>query len=177
MMKTFFATLLLSMICLVSNAQKDNHEGYFHLKGNTIEIDMFDQVEKGPISTQVVVYQDKDIYVAFFTDQSGLYEFYLPIGHQYEIWFGGGVYVSKKVAVDTKGVPTKKKRPSELKLDMALFQAVDGYDFPMLKDAYVKVEYDEEYQALTPDLDYTEAISVDIDKLFRKIKKEKSKKK
>jgi hypothetical protein len=47
----------------------------------------------------------------------------------------------------------------------------------MLKDAYVKVAYDEEYQALTPDLDYTEAISVDLDKLFRKIKKEKNKKK
>jgi hypothetical protein len=177
MMRNLYTTILLSIICLVSYAQKENHEGYFLLKGNTLEIDMFEQVDKGPISTQVVVYQDKDIYVAFFTDKSGAYEFYLPIGHQYEIWFGGGLYVSKKVAVDTNGVPTKKKRPSELKLDMALFQAVDGYDFPMLKDAYVKVAYDEEYQALTPDLDYTEAISVDLDKLFRKIKKEKNKKK
>lgn len=149
---------------------------YFLLKGQVYEVDMLAGSDMAAVSAQVVVYQEKEIYVAFFTEKDGLYEFYLPIGFTYEIWFGGSAFINKKVQVDARMLP-KEKNPQKLDLDMGLFRPMDGYDFPLLNDPYVLIGYDEELAALIPDLEYTEEKAAELEKLFRKIKKEQGKKK
>jgi hypothetical protein len=177
-MKNAILFTLLSVLVFCSNAQttrKDLTGDYFHLTGKVYEIDMIAGSEKSAISTQIVVYQEKELFVAFYTEKNGLYEFYLPIGYEYEIWYGGSAFVNKKVIVDSKMVP-KSKKPSKLDLDMGLFRPMEGYEFPILNEPYVKVYFDEELAAMVPDLDYVDDRSGQLEKQFRKIRKEIEKK-
>jgi hypothetical protein len=179
-MKKLCATLVLVVVCVLSlPAQKNKKEeatgDYFLLKGKVLQLDPIEEKEEDAPNVQVVVYQEKEIYVAFYTEPTGVYEFYLPVGHTYEIWYGGSAYVNKKVAIDATQFP-KEKKPRTVLMDMGLFRPVEGYDFPMLNAPYVKVAFDVEANEALADLEYTAALSDEISRLFRKIKKEKGKK-
>ncbi len=155
--------------------KKDITGDYFLLSGKVYEINMLEGAEMDAVSAQVVVYQEDEIYVAFFTKQDGLYEFYLPVGHVYKIWYGGSAFVNKIVQVDARTLP-KTKRPADVELDMGLFRPVDGYDFALLNEPYVMFNYDEEMEEMIPDMDYSEKKAIELDKIFKKIKKEQAKK-
>lgn len=177
-MKISLLTFSLFLTCLLGAAQttrKDITGDYFHLTGKVYEVDMFEGTEKSAIATQIVVYQEKELYVAFYTEKNGLYEFYLPAGYQYEIWYGGSSFVNKIVTVDSRMLP-KSKKPSKLDLDIGLFRPVEGYEFELLKEPFVQVIYDEELASLVPDFDYSEEKSVQLEKIFKKLKKEMAKK-
>ncbi len=169
------SVLFSSLSCFCQSTRKDITGDYFHLTGKVYEVDMFEGTEKSAIATQIVVYQEKELYVAFFTEKNGLYEFYLPAGFQYEIWYGGSAFVNKIVTVDSRMLP-KSKKPSKLDLDIGLFRPVEGHDFPMLKEPYVQVIYDEELAGMVPDFEYTDDKSAQLEKIFRRLKKEMAKK-
>jgi hypothetical protein len=169
------SVLLTFFTGLSQTTRKDITGDYFHLTGKVYEVDMFEGTEKSAVATQIVVYQEKELYVAFFTEKNGLYEFYLPAGFQYEIWYGGSAFVNKIVTVDSRMLP-KSKKPSKLDLDIGLFRPVEGQEFPLLKDPYVQVIYDEELGGMVPDFDYTDDKSAQLEKIFRKLKKEMAKK-
>lgn len=177
-MKSIFPIVSLLLFSLIGQSQttrKDLTGDYFHLTGKVYEVDMFEGTEKSAVATQIVVYQEKELYVAFYTEKNGLYEFYLPTGFQYEIWYGGSAFVNKIVTIDSRMLP-KSKKPSKLDLDIGLFRPVEGHEFPLLKEPYVQVLYDEELASLVPDLDYTDEKSAQLEKIFRKLKKEMAKK-
>ncbi|MFM9985204.1 MAG: hypothetical protein ACKVOK_08235 [Flavobacteriales bacterium] len=177
-MKISILTLSILLTCLAGFAQstrKDITGDYFHLTGKVYEVDMFEGTEKSAVATQIIVYQEKELYVAFYTEKNGLYEFYLPTGFQYEIWYGGSSFVNKIVTVDSRMLP-KSKKPSKLDLDIGLFRPVEGHEFPMLNEPYVQVIYDEEMASLIPDFEYTDEKSAQLEKIFRKLKKEMAKK-
>lgn len=180
-MKGIFSTLLFICICSLNlfsqKGKKDDITGdYFLMKGRVYELNMLEPAESRASNVQVVVYQEKELYVAFFTNESGEYSFYLPIGHNYEVWFGGAAFVNKKVVIE--GIPfPKEKKPRTIPLDMGLFRPVDGYDFPMLNEPLAHIKYDPETDQIGPDLDAIAAKSLEIEKYFKKIKKEAGKKK
>lgn len=180
-MKGFYSTLALScFLSLNVLAQKEKKEelsgDYFLLKGKVYQIDMLEDTEDKASDVQVVVYQGKELYVAFFTSGTGAYSFYLPIGHTYEIWFGGSAYVNKKVSIDATQFP-KDRKPRTTPLDIGLFRPIEGYDFPLLNDPFVKIKYDPELDQIGPDMDAIAVKSAELAKYFRKIKKESAKKK
>ncbi|MFN0032898.1 MAG: hypothetical protein ACKVOR_12125 [Flavobacteriales bacterium] len=167
--------LFIMVICATTSVaqptRKDLDGKYFHLKGTVYEVDMFAAASKAAADVEVLVYQDSEIFVAFNTASRGLYEFYLPVGHEYELVFGGKEFVNKKVYVDTRLVPEEKK-PQVFDLDMGLFRPLDGQEFPVLQEAFVQVGYDEELAKLAANLEYTEEKAAMLDKQFKKIKKQ-----
>jgi hypothetical protein len=168
--------IFLSATPFISGKDKKGVAGdYFLLSGKVYEINMIEGTEMDAVSAQVVVYQEDEIYVAFFTKQDGLYEFYLPVGHVYKIWFGGSAFVNKIVQVDARALPITKK-PADVDLDMGLFRPLDGYDFALLNEPYVMFNYDEEMEEMMPDMEYSEKKAMELDKIFKKIKKEQAKK-
>lgn len=180
-MKGIYSALTLLFICSLNlfaqKEKKDDLNGdYFLMKGRVYQVDMLEETEDKASNVQVVVYQEKELYVAFFTNESGAYSFYLPIGHNYEIWFGGAAYVNKKVSIDASQFP-KEKKPRTTPLDIGLFRPIDGYDFPMLNEPIVHINYDPELDQIGPDLDAVEGKTAELEKYFKKIKKESGKKK
>lgn len=157
--------------------QKDEINGdYFLIEGKVYSLNLLDGVEDPATQTQVVIYQGKELYVAFYTDNAGLYSFYLPIGFTYEIWYGGSAFVNKKVWIDATQFPREKK-PRKIPLDMGLFRPVEGIEFPVLNDAFVRIGYDPETDQIGPDMAYTEKKKVELDKAIKKAKKVLAKKK
>jgi len=169
-------SLILSMPAIAQSDKKYNDADHFLLKGSVYEIDHLEDTEGKAKSVPVVIFQDDEIYVAFNTGQTnGVYEFYLPINHEYNICYGGDTYVNKIVNVDSKQFPSEKK-PRTVKLNVGLFRPIDGYAFEMMKDPFVKVKYNVEMDTIEPDMEYTEGKTDQVMKYFRKIKKDMGKK-
>jgi hypothetical protein len=96
--------------------------------------------------------------------------FEFPLGHQYEIVFGGSAFVNKKVDIDAR---TLKPRNGgyELNMDIRLFRPVNGFDFAMLNDPFVKFGYDQEYGQFITDETYSGPRAKELDKILKKAKK------
>jgi hypothetical protein len=158
------------MMPFLAQAKKDQGADLFVIQGRVFEIDIASGEDKPASEVQVVIYQDKDIYVAFYTQKNGDYEFQLPLGHEYEIWFGGSTFVNKKVYVDARNVKPAKGQ-HEIALDMGLFRPMDNYTFDLLDKPFVRFAWDTEYGQFLPDLEYTEGLSKELEKIFRKVRK------
>ncbi len=173
--------MLLSLCLVVSSAlaqstKKSSDADYFLLKGNVYEIDHIEETEGKAKDTQVVIFQDDEIYVAFNTSRSGgAYEFYLPINYNYNIFYGGDSYVNKVINVDSRQFPSEKK-PRTIKMNVGVFKGVEGYSFEMMKEPFVMVKYNPETDVIEPDLKHTEEKTAQIEKYFKKIKKDLDKK-
>ena len=170
-MKFWFLIFCLGVLSTSAWAKKkEPTENLFLITGKVLEISLTGAEPKDCGNVQIVVYQDQEIFVAFYSDAKGGYEFNLPIGFTYEIWFGGSTYVNKKVSIDTRDLP-KSRGGYEVELDMGLFRPYDKVDFVPLKEPFVKVEYSDEYGTLAADMEYTALRSKELDKVVKKAKK------
>ncbi|MCC6599790.1 MAG: hypothetical protein IT223_03855 [Crocinitomicaceae bacterium] len=170
-MKQISILLFLILTFNVANAKKKGSaEGGFVLEGQIMETDIINGDRKPAPMVQIVIYQEKEIYVAFYSDATGNYKFLLPGGHDYEVWFGGSSYVNKKVNIDAKEC-SGKNTSTHLLLDIELFRPVDGYDFFPLNDAYAQIAWDHNGERFISDRSYEETKERELDKIFRKIKK------
>lgn len=168
-MKTLIL-LAMSLFAFPALAKKEIQADRFVIQGQIFEIDIQNGAEKQASNVQIVIYQNREIYASFICGESGAYEFILPIGHEYEVWFGGEAFVNKKVYVDTREMP-KKSSGYECNLDMGLFRPVLNVEFPCLVDHYVKVRFDREYKQLIPDYEYSEFKAKEVEKAMKKAKK------
>jgi hypothetical protein len=168
------ALIVMSLFFFSSSvfAKTKVEEDIFLLHGKVFEMDIREGGDISASKVQVVVYQDNEIYVAFYTNVAGQFEFKLPVGHNYELWFGGSAYVNKKVTVDASSLKARKGG-YDVEIDMGLFRPQEGFTFPMLDQPYVKVVWDAEYKQLVPDMAYTEGRKKELDKAIKKLKKQK----
>ena len=143
---------------------------HFLLSGVIYHYDIVKGDEVPAAHAQIVVYQNKELYVAFFGGADGLYSFYLPIGFEYEVWFGGSAFANKKLYIDATQFP-EEKRPRELTLDVSLFRAVEGVDFSILDEPLVRMAYDPEMDQVRTDEEYARNRKVELDKVIKKAKK------
>jgi hypothetical protein len=111
------------------------------------------------------------LYVAFFAGEDGSYSFFLPIGFEYEVAFGGSAFVNKKLKIDATQLP-EEKTPRDIGLDFTLFRSVDNIDFAVLKEPFVRMNYDAEADALRIDDVYTRTRKAELDKVLKKAKKQ-----
>jgi hypothetical protein len=170
-MKSWISIFLLTFLCsTVFAKKKEPTENLFLITGKVLEISLTGAEPKDCGNVQIVVYQDQEIFVAFYSDAKGGYEFNLPVGFTYEIWFGGSTYVNKKVSIDTRDLP-KSKGGYEVEWDLGLFRPYDKVDFVPLKEPFVKVQYSDEYGTLAADMEYTALRSKELDKVIKKAKK------
>lgn len=178
-MKQLVIILGVCIIANIASAQapkKNSDADYFLLKGNVYEVNHIEETEGKAKDTQVIVFQDDEIYVAFNTSKNGgTYEFYLPINHNYSVLYGGEDYVNKIVNIDSRQFPSEKK-PRTIKMNVGVFKGVEGYSFDMMKEPFVVVKYNAETDIIEPDYEYTDAKTVQIEKYFKKIRKDLSKK-
>jgi hypothetical protein len=164
-------SLFLTALCLQAEAKKIKPmPDHFLLTGKIVEMDLVAGGDKECGNVQIVVYQGDEIFVAFYSEVNGAYEFNLPLGHSYEIWFGGSTYVNKKVYINARDLPPNKFG-YEVELDMGLFRPVENVDFAPLHEPFVKIAYDEAFEALAVDMDYTILRSKELDKVIKKAKK------
>lgn len=171
-MKTL--TLLFTVLfALPLWAKKEMHADKFVIHGHIFEINILEGTETEASNTLIVIYQDREIYASFHGDEKGGYEFVLPIGHEYELWYGGKEFVNKKVYVDARSMP-KKSSGYECNIDMGLFRPMQNVEFHCLVDHYVKVRFDAEYRQLIPDYEYSEFKAREVEKAMRRAKKASS---
>jgi hypothetical protein len=94
----------------------------------------------------------------------------LPVGFEYEVWFGGSAFANKKLLIDATQLPEERK-PREVTLDVSLFRAVEGIDFSILTEPYVRMAYNPESDNMFLDEEYTRKRKVELDKSLKKAKK------
>ncbi len=145
-------------------------ENHFLISGILYQQDIVKGNEIPAAHAQIVVYQNKELYVAFFGGADGSYSFYLPVGFDYEVWFGGSAFANKKLYIDATQLPEEKK-PREVALDVTLFRAVEGVDFSILNEPYVRMSYDPESDNIRLDEEYTRKRKAELDKSLKKAKK------
>jgi hypothetical protein len=182
-MRNLFATFILLFAFLPGIVAQKNKKNkgevsgdHYLIKGTIFLINPIEGTEGKASNVQVVVYQGTELFVAFFTGETGDYEFYLPIGHNYEVWYGGSAFVNKKVAIDATQLP-KERKPRTILLNMGLFRPIENVEFPTLNSPFVIVSYDPEFDQIAPDMDYTAKKNMELEKVFKKLRKRKPKSK
>ncbi len=170
-----FFSLLLVQSSVEAQFRKVNKsistENHFYINGIIYQYDILKGSEAPAPHAQVVVYQNNELYVAFFAGEDGSYSFFLPIGFEYDVTFGGSAFVNKKLKIDATQLP-EEKTPREIGLDFTLFRSVDNVDFAVLKEPFVRMNYDPEADALRIDDAYTRTRQVELEKSLRKAKKQ-----
>lgn len=146
-------------------------ENHFYINGIVYHYDIEKDKEVPAAHAQIVVYQNKDLYVAFFGGADGSYSFYLPVGFEYEVWFGGSAFVNKKLTVDATQMPEEKK-PRNVVLDVSLFHPVEGVDFSVLNEPYARINYDPELDEVRVDEEFSKKRKLELDRVLKKAKKQ-----
>lgn len=168
-MKTL-AFFVLALCTTPLFAKKEVGNENFVIQGKIFEIDIMSEADKEACNVQVVIYQNHEIYASFYSNPTGSYEFIVPVGHEYEIWFGGTTFVNKKIYVDARSVPSRKSG-YECNIDVGLFKPVENVEFPTLAEHWVKVRWDAEYNQLVPDYEYTDDRAMELNKQLKKARK------
>lgn len=145
-------------------------ENHYLISGVLYNYDIASGKEIPAANVQVVIYQNRELYVAFFAEADGKYSFYLPVGFEYDVSFGGAAFVNKKVHVDATQFPEERK-PREVLLDLSLFYHVDGADFSVLEQPFVNIVYDPEADLIRPDEAYTTKRKAELEKALKKARK------
>lgn len=158
-----------SFVAFATDGVDDNH---FRIQGNVFDVQLSDGTEVEATHVQIVVYQDKELFVAFFSGKKGEYEFNLPVGHEYEIAFGGSAFVNQKVYVDSRPV-APRAGGYDLDLDMHLFRIMDGVEFNMLNEPFMRMVFDAETAQLKVDEEHYTERAKELERSLKKIKKEK----
>jgi hypothetical protein len=175
-MRLYVMSLLLLVSGFAANAQfrkivkTPSTENHFRISGVIYHHDILSGNEVPAAHTQIAIYQNKELYVAFFGGADGLYSFFLPVGFEYEIWFGGSAFANKKLFVDATQLP-EEKRPRDVTMDVSLFRAVEGVDFSILEEPFVRMAYEPESDQMKMDDEYTRKRKTELDKQIKKAKK------
>lgn len=169
------AILLTIFVCCVSvlQAKKGVDDDHFRIQGKVYDKPLAEAGSSIEAAfCQIIVYQNKELFVAFFSGKDGSYEFNLPIGFDYEVMFGGSAFVNQKVQIDTKSMK-QRSGGYDLDLDIELFRVLDGYEFSLLNEPFVKIGWDAQTEQLVQDEAYTLDRRRELEKLLKKIRKEK----
>jgi len=175
-MRTILFTLIISLLACTSNAQArkadsaGNRGNYLYLNGLISDMDIASGSEKPLPYSQVVIFQNNELYVSFYGGKDGSYSFFLPLGFEYEIRYGNSTFVNKKLALDATQIDEDDK-PRNIRMDVALFKPVEGADFSILNEPYARLIYDPELDAVRSDEEYSRKRKPEIDRSIKRAKK------
>ncbi|MFM7232976.1 MAG: hypothetical protein ACKO7B_21890 [Flavobacteriales bacterium] len=175
-MRTILFILSACIFCSTAHGQARkadraaNRGNYFFLNGVISDYDIANGKEQVAPFTQVVVYQNNELYVSFFAGEEGAYSFFLPLGYEYEVQYGGAAFVNKKLAIDATQID-EGMTPRNVKLNVSLFRPVNGADFSMLNEPFERLSYDPEIDAVSLDEEYSKKHKAELERSLKKAKK------
>lgn len=153
-----FSLLLLCMAALGAHAQIDNVYVYGTVKDyNT---------SKRLDGITVSVYKDGALHSSVVTSANGKYEFNLDYGYEYKLLFDKPGMVGKNVVINTRQIPEEERIGGlAMNVEMTLFQDIPGIDYSLLQQPIGKSKYDPSTNMLAWDLEYTEQMRAELNRL------------
>lgn len=108
----------------------------------------------------------------FYTD-GGKYYYQLKFGKNYMVVYSRTGYVTKKLNINTNGVPPEKQNKiKDLEIEMTLFEKIQGMDYSLLNQPIGKSAYNGNDE-IAWDFAYTSQMNQKIEALIAEYKKKK----
>ncbi len=108
----------------------------------------------------------------FYTD-GGKYYYQLKFGKNYMVVYSRTGYVTKKLNINTNGVPPEKQNKiKDLEIEMTLFEKIQGMDYSLLNQPIGKSAYNGKDE-IAWDFAYTSQMNQKIEALIAEYKKKK----
>ncbi len=124
---------------------------------------------------KVVVNMDGSQHNSFTTRANGKYEFYLDVGHRYELLFSKDGYVTRSIVIDSRNVPPEVLgagiiMPTDMSM-YAITEAMANADLSVFNKPIGKSAYDPSQSDLVWDFTYTNTVKNEINAFMRDIEK------
>lgn len=101
---------------------------------------------------------------------SGKFEFELPLGFDYTVIFEREGYVSKRLFLETSGIPEEDRAGGfETNTDMTLFEYVEGFDTSILEKPIGKAGFDVVRNSMDWDFAYTQQVQAEVEAEFARL--------
>lgn len=114
----------------------------------------------------VTVFKDGAKLSSVVTSANGKYEFNLDYGYEYKLLFDKPGMVGKNVTINTRGIPEEDRIGGlAMNVEMTLFQDIAGIDYSILQQPIGKSKYDPATNMLAWDLEYTEQMRAELNRL------------
>ncbi|MFT3885287.1 MAG: hypothetical protein QM724_07615 [Flavobacteriales bacterium] len=108
------------------------------------------------------------------TNASGKYEFNLDYGSEYKVVYTKAGIVSKNISIDTRNIPEEERVGGHgMNIEMTLFPELPGMDFSILQQPIGKAKFDPGTNEVTWDLQYTQQIRSEVDRLMKEYEEKK----
>ncbi|MCH2200016.1 MAG: hypothetical protein MK081_14655 [Flavobacteriales bacterium] len=162
LLATLFSLFLITP--LVTQAQ----DGILDIHGAVKDTD----TNKKMSAVTVSIKQNGSAFDSYTTAGNGKFEFELPLGHSYLIEFASADYVTKKIEINTKGIPPEDMAGGfQLALDMSLFAYQEGFDTSITDQPIGKASFDPVRNSVEFDFGYTERMMKKIEDEFERLEK------
>ena len=161
-LKTFFAAFLF-LFFLVFCTQ------FSTAQRNSLRIDGVVKKEKEKLDgVSITVYQNDRFFAKTVTEGSGKFRFLLNYDFDYVIEFSKPGYVSKKVTVNTEGVPPEDQDFGHEYggWELSLFTAEDGMDMTLFAKPFVKISYNADLKKFEHDVEYTKLVKEEFEQIL-----------
>ncbi len=122
----------------------------------------------------VTVFKNGGKLAEVVTNASGKYEFNLDYGSDYKLVYSKAGMVSKNISIDTKNIPEEERVGGHgMNVEMTLFTELPGIDFTVLQQPIGKAKFDPTTKEVTWDLQYTEQVRSEIQRLMKEYDEKK----
>jgi hypothetical protein len=122
----------------------------------------------------VTVFKDGTKFASVVTSANGKYEYNLDYGSDYKLLFEKPGMVSKNVTINTSSIPEEERAGGlAMNVEMTLFADIPGINYDILKQPIGKSKYDPTTHMLAWDLEYTENMRAELDRLQKEYDEKK----
>jgi hypothetical protein len=122
----------------------------------------------------VTVFKDGTKFASVTTSANGKYEYNLDYGYEYKLLFEKPGMVAKNVTINTASIPEAQRVGGlAMNVEMTLFTDIPGIDYSILQQPIGKSKYDPGTQMLAWDLEYTEHMRSELDRLQKEYDEKK----
>ncbi len=125
-------------------------------------------------SATVTLFKDAAQHSMVSTHANGKYELELGYGYEYTLLFEKPGMVGKSVEINTVGIPIEEQNAGlAMNIEMTLFKHIPGIDYSILQQPIGRSSYDPETKMLAWDLDYTEQLRAELNRLQKEYDEKK----
>ncbi|MFQ5334623.1 MAG: hypothetical protein ACE5DN_00970 [Flavobacteriales bacterium] len=120
---------------------------------------------------KVQVFQDGNSFDQLTTSSYGKFYFELPLDHNYLLIYSKPGYVTKRINIDTRGIPEKiaKNGFSYGGWEVDIFSEVEGLDVSILQKPVAKMSYSSSVGNFDYDKEYTKSIQDELTRMQKEL--------
>lgn len=150
---------------------------------NFVRVDGNIKEEKEKLEgVSVTIFKNEQFITKAVTESNGKFRFQLDYDSDYLLEFSKPGFVTKKVSVNSEGVPPEDQEFGHEfgGWDLSLFRTVEGSDVSKFEKPFVKISYNPDINKFEYDVEYTLLVKEEFEQIqkdFEKNKKEEEKRK